>query len=217
MSGADASPDDAVDAPAASELASFIDSLDDSQIQELNAAADAYAAANPDDAAPPPAEGEDPDTLPAPPPGEEEDPSLETPEEEADEPAPEDLAAISTNASIDVEDAATAIAAMQEIADSDSDSAPAVAKLVALAGKLEASVQKSAALVDKAITKEDVQAAAQAGIDCRCFLEAIQALQVAASSMGQKVEAPGMTPQDHPALKAWSAKVLGKAPAPMAG
>ncbi len=219
--GAPAPTDDAAAIPA-SALSDFINGLDDSQVQELVAAADEWAAANPDDGAPLEEapleeEGAPGDTIPAPGPEDEPltDVDNEAPAEEGDvEPSVEDLAAVSAQAEADAGDAASSIASLQDMADGDSLQAPTIGKLVAIAIKLEQALQKSQALVDKSVTKEDVQAAAQAGIDCRQYLEAIQALQQAAQTMSSATEAPAMTPKDHPALKAWAARTQGKTLAP---
>lgn len=195
-------------------LADFLNGLDDSQVQELVADADAYVAVNPEE----PGEGAEGDTLPSPPLEEGEEAAdtetdLEPPEpgEEGDvEPDAQDLEAISTTAASDAEQASAMLAELDEMSNGESVNAPIIGNLLKNASKLNDQLLKNQKAVDKAIASEDTQAAAQAGINCRLALEAIDALTDAARRMSTAVEAPAATPQDHPALKAWAAQVQGK-------
>lgn len=203
---------------AAASLGELLDGLDDSQVQELVASAEAL---DPGEQEPDPgdvdeaAEGEDDgtgDTDPAPPPDGEDDAPTDDEAGDADASgvAPEDLDAIDQQLSIDVEEAATVVGQMQDLADGESDSAPDVAKLIKQATGLQDKIAKQQKLLAKAIKAEDVQAAAQAGMDATDALTAMQALLTAAQALGAKSEAPTMKPGDHPALKMWAAKVQGK-------
>lgn len=226
----DAPPDDGSDAGAPegqSPLAAFLDELDDAQMQELVGAAQDYHDANPDpepDLEQPGAEEDGPVDLDAPP-AEDEAP----PEDGEEPPAPgEDdpeaagvagLDDVDAQLDSDIESASTVITQMQDLADGDSDSAPDVAKLVKQATGLSDKIAKQRKLLDKAIKAEDVQAAAQAGMDANDALTAMQKLLEAAQALGAKTDAPAMQPSDHPSIKAWAAKIQGKklAPAPAGG
>ncbi len=217
----DTPPDDSAE-QAPSALAQFLDGLDDSQIQELVAAAADYDQANPDAAADPDADPADPNEAgeddaapedPDAPPADDADPDA-PPAEGDDAAAPGDLDAVDKQMDVDIQEAATVCQQLEEIAGGDSDSAPDVAKLLKQATGLSDKIDKQRKLLDKALKNEDVQAAAQAGMDANDALSAMQALLVAAQALGTKTEAPAMQPGDHPAIKVWAAKVQGKKPAP---
>lgn len=205
---------------APSDLAAFIDSLDDAQMQELVGAAQDYADANPDDPSTeqPGAEEDgpvDPDAAPA----DDDDPDAPAADDDPDAPPADDdgsdansqgLDAIDSQLDSDIESAATVIKQMQGLADGDSDSAPDVAKLVKQATALNDKMAKQRKLLDKAMKADDVQAAGQAGMDANDTLTAMQKLLEAAQALGVKTEAPPMKASDHPTMKAWAAKVQGK-------
>lgn len=207
----------------ASALTQFLDGLEEDEIQGMVAAADDYDAANPSDAVDPDA---DPDDLAKEVDGDEEgtdaDPNAASDTEPApplDDEAPADGEEGNGSGSIDdidaqmdedIANAASVLSQMEDIASGDSDSAPDVAKLVKQATGLSAKIDKQRKLLDKAIKAEDAQAAAQAGMDAMDSLTAMEKLLEAAQALGAKTDAPGMTDKDHPAIKAWSAKVQGK-------
>lgn len=216
----DPTPDDSAE-PVSSPLADFLDGLDDSQIQELVAAADDYDQANPDaavdpDADPeaPPADDDAPPDDPDAPPADDADSDAPPAEGDDAEASPQDLDAVDKQMDVDIQEAATVCSQLEELAGGDSDSAPDVAKLLKQASGLSDKIDKQRKVLDKALKNEDVQAAAQAGMDANDALSAMQALLVAAQALGTKTEAPAMKPGDHPAIKAWAAKVQGKKPAP---
>lgn len=201
-------------------LTQFLDGLGEDEILGLVAEADEYHATNPDQAVDPDADPEDvneaaegetegtvadpdaADTEPAPPMDD-----GETPDEGDGSGSIDDIDA---QLDEDMANAAHVLSQMQDIADGDSDSAPDVAKLVKQASGLSDKIDKQRKLLDKAIKAEDAQAAAQAGMDANDSLTAMEKLLEAAQALGAKSEAPGMTDKDHPAIKAWSAKIQGK-------
>lgn len=205
-------------------LTQFLDGLEEDDILGLVSAADDYNTANPDATVDPDADPEDPaeategeddgteedpdalgDTDPAPPPDGEEAPA------EGDEgDGTGSIDAIDAQMDEDIANAASTLSQMQDLADGDSESAPDVAKLVKQATGLSDKIDKRRKLLDKAMKAEDPQAAAQAGMDAQDSLTAMEHLLEAAKALGVKTEAPGMTDKDHPAIKAWSAKVQGK-------
>jgi hypothetical protein len=121
-----------------------------------------------------------------------------------------DLDQVASHAEAAVGESSQLLSSMQELDGGDNQAD--VDKLIKQATTFDAAVQKAAGLVDKAVSKEDAEGAAQAGIDAQEALEVVQHLCEAAKTLVNKTTVGPMQPQDHPALKAWAARVLKKAP-----
>lgn len=212
----DADTDDAPAAPLASNpLGAFLDGLGDDVVDGLNQSAADYDAANPSDDAdpamadPPAPDSSDVNDGDPPKPGDEDagDDPAQAPADGTDPNAP-NLDQVGSHAEAAMGESAQLLGAMQKLDGGDNQSD--IDKLIKQAASFDEAVQKACALVDKAIAKEDVEGAAQAGIDAQESLEVVQQLSGAAQTLMNKTTVGPMQPQDNPALKAWAARVLKK-------
>lgn len=227
MSSQDQPTDDDGDKPveAANALAQYLDTLDDSQVQELVSSAEEYDQANPDpepdaDDEPPTSErgeadgkddpSDDDETT-----GSEDEPSDDESNDDDGngEPTAADLETISTHLDADVEEAASIVTAIEQMGTGDDEFAAVLKPLGKVAGQLQEKIETCQKLGAKAVKKEDPHGAAQAGMSSADALDALKAIQDAARLLGRKSEAPKATPADHPALKAWAERMQDKKPA----
>jgi hypothetical protein len=206
--------DSDVDAPAPladNPLGAFLDGLGDDMIAQLEQLAVEYADPPADGMdAPPPPDTSDVDDGEPPKPGDE-DAGDEPAQAPVDgEQAAVDLDQVASHAEAAIGESAQLLSSMQELDGGDNQAD--IDKLIKQATAFDAAVQKSAALVDKAVGKADTEAACQAGIDAQEALEVVQQLSGVAKTLVNKTTVGPMQPEDHPALKAWAARVLKKAP-----
>ncbi len=213
-------------------LTEFLDQLDDAMLQELVTQAEAYDLTDPeqpseddgeDDAEPsdPSAADDDSDEPPAdasddsaPDSSDDDSPDSESDEGDEADPGSADLSQVEAQVNDDISQSADCVSQLEDLAGGDSEEAPSVARLLKVAQGLDEKIQRCQKDFQKAQKSEDVQAAAQAGMMARDYLEAVQALCSAAQALGNHTEAPAMKPSDHPALKMWAARTQKPAAAP---
>lgn len=206
------------------DLVAWLDSLDDDQVGQLVAAAQEGATPTEDDpnAAPEtgdeeqPAEGvdtpddEDAETA--------DDELAESPDEQDQEQVAgvEDLSTITDTVASDIEEGQGIVKALEKLAgDKESEHAADAKKLAKQAQGLLDQMTRCQKAALKAAKSEDPHECAQAGVDARGLLEAIESLHAAAAAMGSKTTIAEPTLKDHPSMKAWSQRILSKAAPPL--